>query len=138
MAAELNIAAFKRVPFGGSSGEGDIVLLGYDWSGAAFAMDIRVNPGDTGTPLVGLTNASAGAEGISATYNAAYPLSDGSTAGATIIRPQINESTMEALALSARPKDPVALHYDLHVTPSGQNKRVLAYGKFTIYPGVTI
>lgn len=139
MAAKFDITAFKRVPFGGASGNADIVILGLDWSGATFKMEIRTNPGDTGTALVSLTNASAGAQGISATYNATYahPVT-GAEVPATIIRPLINETTIEGLALGARPSDPVDLFYDLHVTPSGSTKRVIMRGKFVIDPGVTI
>lgn len=139
MAVELNIGAFKRVPFGGASGEGDIPVISVDWSGATFKMELRVNPGDTGTALVSLTNAAAGSQGISATYEDAYAMPDGSgTVIATIIRPQIDEATIEGLALGARTSDPVELYYDIHVTPSGSAKRLLCFGKFTIYPGVTI
>lgn len=138
MAVELPIGAFKRVPFGGATGDADIPVVGVDWSGAAFKLDIRVDPGDTGTPLVSLTSASAGSQGISATYEAGYVLPDGTSAPATIIRPQIDEATLEALDLSTRPSSPLELFYDLHVTPSGEPKRVVCFGAFTIYPGVTV
>ncbi len=139
MAVELNIGAFKRVPFGGLSGEGDIPVVGVDWSGATFKMEIRANPGDGGSALVSLSNAAAGSQGISATYDAAYAMPDGSgTVGATIIRPQIDEATIEGLSLAARTSDPLTLYYDMHVTPSGSSKRLLCFGTFTIYPGVTI
>lgn len=139
MAANLNIAAFKRVPFGGSNGEGDLPILGVNWSGATFKMDLRASAGDTGTALVALTNASAGSQGISAVYDADYLAPDtDEPVGTTIVRIQIDEATMEGIALAARPSEPLALYYDLHVTPSGEAKRVLMFGKFTIYPGATI
>lgn len=138
MAVKLDISAFKRVPWGGASGYADLPVVGVDWSAAAFKMDIRICPGDATTPLVSLTNATAGSQGISATYDAGYVMPDGEVVGATIIRPQIDEPTLEALALSARASDPVALSYDLHITPAGGVKSVVCFGAFTILPGVTI
>ena len=138
MAVRIDISAFKRVQFGGASGEGDIPLAGLNWSTAAFAMQIRANPGDTGTALVSLATASAGSEGLSASYDSGYTLPDGTVTGATTLRIQINEATMEALAAAARTSEPVNLFYDIHVTPSGSSKRMLCYGKFDVYPGVTI
>lgn len=140
MAVKLDILAFKRVPFGGSSGEGDIVMIGFgDWSGATFKMEVRAQPGDTGTALVSLTNASLGAQGMNAIYSPSYTDPDtGLPVAATIIRPQINETTMEGLPSAARPSERLTLYYDLHVTPPGENKRVVMYGKFVVDPGVTI
>lgn len=134
MAAELNLAAFKRVPF-----VDDVAILGPDLTGAAFAMHIRNRNGDTGTPLVSLATATAGTQGISVTYDAAYIYNEaGDEAPASLILIQINEATLEALSLNNPTEKPVELAYDLHVTPSGGVKRVELYGKFTIYPGATI
>lgn len=134
MAAELNIVAFKRVPF-----VDDVVILGPDYTGAAFAMHIRSRNGDTGTPLISLSNASAGTQGISVTYDASYIYNDaGDEAPASLILIQIDEATLEALSLNNPTEKPVDLVYDLHVTPSGGVKRVELYGQFTIYPGATI
>ena len=138
MAVNVPISAFKRVPFGGATGNGDIAVIGVNWSAATFRMEVRNLPGDSGTALVTLTNASAGSQGISATYDAKYPLPDGrGTAPTTIIRIQIDEATLEALALATPANEPLALHYDLHATPSGEPKRVVCFGTFTIKPGVT-
>lgn len=138
MATELDIAVrSKRVPWGGASGEADIDWMREDISGATFKMEIRLEPGDTGSALVTLNNATAGSEGISATYDAGYLHPDTEeVVGATIIRPQINEATMEALATAADTSDSVEANYDIHATISGV-KRLLLYGKFTYYPGVT-
>lgn len=137
---ERDIVAWRRVPWGGAGGDADIVLLGLDWSAATFAMQIRAAPGDTGTPLVSLTNASAGSQGISATYDAGYlhPIT-GDAVGASIIRPQIDEATMEGLPVNADdPSQPVVLWWDMHVTPSLIPKLLFSCGKFTVNPGVTI
>ena len=134
MAANLNIAAFKRVPF-----VDDAAILGPDYTGATFAMHIRNKNGDTGTPLVSLAGATVGAQGISVTYNPAYVYDEeGSTAPASVILIQINETTLESLSLNNPTEKPVELAYDLHVTPSGGAKRVELYGQFIIYPGATI
>lgn len=134
MAAELNIAAFKRTPF-----VDDVAILGPNWTGAAFLMHIRNKNGDTGTPIISLATATAGTQGISVTYNAAYVYDDaGSTAPASIVLIQIDEGTLEALALNNPSNKPVELVYDLHVTPSGGRKAVELYGQFIINPGATI
>lgn len=138
MMVNVPISAFKRVQFGGAIGDGDLDIVGVSWAAATFKLDIRVLAGDTGGALVSLANASAGSQGVSATYNAAYVLPSGEVAAATIVRLQIDEATIEALALAARADDPVVLYYDLHVTPSGLPKRVFCFGSFTIFPGVTI
>lgn len=139
MALELDILVrSKRVPWGGTTSEADIVVLGMDYSGATFAMEIRNTPGDSGTALVSLTNASPGAQGISATYDPDYvhPLT-GVEVGATTIRPQINETTMEGLVTATPGDAPVDAHYDLHLTPEGGAKLLYLYGRFSYAPGVT-
>ena len=134
MAAKLPIYAFKRVPFIDS-----VAILGPNYTGAAFAMHIRNNTGDTGTPLVPLATAAAGTQGISVTYDASYIYNEaGNTAPASLILIQIDEATLEALTLNNPANEPMVLYYDLHVTPTGQAKRVELLGAFTIYPGVTI
>lgn len=134
MAAELNIAAFKRVPF-----VDDIAILGPNYTGAAFAMHIRNRNGDTGTPLVSLAGATAGTQGVSVTYDATYVYNDvGDTAPASLIKIQVDEATLEALSLNNPTDKPVVLAYDLHLTPSGGIKRVELFGQFIINPGATI
>lgn len=135
----LDIVADKRVPWGGIRGDGDIVAMRVDWSAGTFKMEIRAEPGDSGTPLVALENAAAGAQGISATYDANYAHpATGAIVGATTIRPQINETTLEALSLASDPARAAPAHYDIHATVTGMGKFVLAYGTFSIKPGVTI
>lgn len=136
MAAELDIPAFKRVPF-----DDDVAIIGENLTGAAFSMQIRAHPGDTGTALVSLSNANPPTQGVSVTYNAAYQYQDGAstvTAPATLVRICIDELTLEGLSLGTPFDEPVELFYDLHATPGGGTKRVQFGGKFTLYPGVTI
>ena len=142
MAANVPLSAFKRVPFVAEDGC-TWAFVGYDWTGATFLMHVRNNPGDTSTPTITLTGASAGSEGISVTYDTDYSYIDPTsgqavTAAASLVLVQINEATLEALSLGTPAKDPVELAYDLHVTPSGGVKRVAVYGTFNILPGVTV
>lgn len=141
MAASLSLSAYKRVPFLEPDGA-TFVIVGPDWSDAAYRMQIRQRPGDTGAALITLTTQTAGSQGISATYEADYPIpqQDGSTVDgpATKVLIQIDEATIEALALGTPYDEPVALFYDLHITPSGGVKMNYCAGKFTILPGVTI
>lgn len=140
MAVELNITTFRHVPFGGTTGDGDLPILGEDYSDATFEMHIRLAPGATGDPLIELENAAALSEGISAEYDADYPHPlTGEEVGATVIRIEIDETSIESLPVAAEPEEPAVFYYDLQMTPSfsGARKRVVIYGTFTVYPGVT-
>lgn len=141
-APTINLEADKRVPFVDDDGA-TWVFVGEDWHDAAFSMEIRHLPGDTGVSLVSLSNASSGSEGISCTFDDGYPYTDpwakeDVTAEASLVLAQIDESTLEALSLGTPYDKPIVLYYDLHVTPDGGVKRVAAQGRFTINPGVTI
>ncbi|MGL4640534.1 MAG: hypothetical protein ACRCVX_12500 [Shewanella sp.] len=141
MPAYVPLVAFKRVPFVDDDGC-TLAFVGLDWSSAAFLMHIRNLQGDTGAPLVALTNAGVGTQGISALYAPVFPYPNDSnaivTGAATKILVQIDEATLENLALGTPYKDAVTLHYDIHCTPPGLAKRIIAYGEFVIKPGVTI
>lgn len=130
-AAQLDISAFKRVPF-----DDNLVFVGPDYSGAAFAMQIRQHWGDTGAALLTPT--------VTATFDPAYTYVDPrnkQTVGpvpATIVAIAIAEAALEALPFAADEEKPLELVYDLHTTPSGETKRVVLAGKFYVYPGSTI
>jgi len=113
-------------------------IVGPNWSAGAFLMHIRQSFGDTTTPVITLSNAAAGTQGISATYDAAYVIGTGAIVPATKILVQIDEATLEALPLGTPATTPVNYVYDLHVTPTGKAKRVVMFGKIAIYPGSTI
>lgn len=139
MAVELNISTWRHTPFGGATGNGDIVFIGADYSTATFAMQIRALPGAVDPALVTLASAAAASQGVSVTYDPAYALPDGTTAGASIIRIEIDEATIEGLPVAPKPESAALFYYDLQVTPSysGARKEVLAFGTFTVLPGVT-
>lgn len=141
MSVALDLTADKRVPFIDEDGA-TIVFVGENFAGGAYAMHIRNHPGDTGAAIVSLAGATAGTQGISVTYDPDYDYVDEKGAEqngpASLVLIQIDESTIEALSLGTPSDEPVSLHYDLHVTPSGAPKRVVAAGKFIIKPGVTI
>lgn len=119
---------------------GTFELLGIDLSAATFDMQVRPAPGDTGTPLIALTDADPGATGINATYSATYlhPVT-GAQVGATIVVVQINQGSLQDLPFSPDdPACPLVLAYDLRVTPQYGPRFILAQGTFTLTPGVTI
>lgn len=138
MSFELNIEhRSKHVAWGGASGNADLVRLGVDWTGAAFAMNFATTKG--GTPIAGiaLVNAASGSQGISATYDSGFiHPATGAVIGATTIRPLILETALEALTWGAVAADPLVLYYDLLVTPSGGLQRVFCFGTYTLYPGI--
>lgn len=130
-AAQLDISAFKRVPF-----DDTVVVVGVNLTGATFAMQIRQHWGDSGPALLTPT--------VGGTYYPAYGYYDPrrkQTVGpvpATIIAISIPEAGLEVLPLAADDEKPLELVYDLHITPSGGTKIVLMAGRFIIYPGSTI
>lgn len=133
MAFELDITAFRRVPWGGATGLADIVVLGRDWSGASFLWQFGA-PSDLAQDI-SLTTQTAGTQGVSATYDANYVHPEsGAVVGATIIRPQINETTLEALSYSG--VSDLELAHTFYITPSGEPERVYCYGTMTIKQGV--
>lgn len=141
MTVTIDLTAYKRVPFIDEDGA-TIVFVGEDFAGGAYAMHIRNNPGDTGAAILSLAGATAGTQGISVTYDADYVYvdenGDEQTGPASLVLIQIDEATLEGLSLGTPSDKPVALYYDLHITPSGAPKRIVSQGKFIINPGVTI
>ena len=127
--------ASRHVPFGGPAGEADIVYGGANWSAATYVMAFAATEG--GSPVITLTNASDGSQGVFASYDAGYLHPEtGSTIGATRIRPLIGEDTLESLSYPSDPGVPLVLYYDLLVAPSGAQQRVLCSGTLSIYKGV--
>lgn len=137
MAFTLNLShPSRRVPFGGAVGDADIVYGLTDWSGATFVMTFAATEG--GTAVITLNNATAGTQGVSATYDADYVHPDtGEVIGATTIRPLIAEATLEGLTYPTDPTSPLVLYYDLLVTPTGEQQRVICKGTLSVYQGVS-
>lgn len=141
MTVIIDLTADKRVPFLDEDGA-TFVFVGENFAGSVCAMHVRNNPGDTGTPILSLTDATAGTQGISVSYDPDYFYVDEKgveqSAPASLVLIQIDEATIETLPLGTPNDKPLDLHYDLHVTPTGAPKRVVAAGRFIIKPGVTI
>lgn len=141
MSAIAPLVAYKRVPFVDEDGA-TWVFVGENFVGGTFLMHIRNNPGDTGTPILTLSGAAPGSQGISVSYDPAYVYVDETgeevTAPASKVLLRIDEATLEGLTLPTPTDEPANYYYDLHVTPTGGVKRVAAEGAFTIKPGVTI
>lgn len=125
----------RHVQYGGAVGDADIIMFGPDYSTADFVMTIAASPGSAA--LINLFGAGAGDEGVSATFEDPFthPIT-GEVGSATIIRPQINEASFEALTWGADITAPLVLYYDLLMTPDGAPQRGVCFGSFTLYPGI--
>ncbi len=99
---------------------------------AVWLMHIRHLPGDSGTPLISLNNAAAGAQGLFATVSTIEGVET------TTLTISVSEATMEGLPSNARYDQPLNLYYDIHVTPPGRSKYVILGGTIPVDPGVTI
>lgn len=125
--------AWKRTPYADS-----VIFIGVDWSADDLKMEVRNLPGDTGAAVISLSRVTGTAEGLTTTYEPAYPVPDTDlTAPATEIFVRINETTLEGLLVGTPTSAPLQLFYDLHVG-NGTAKRVAMHGIFTINPGVTL
>jgi hypothetical protein len=138
MRPTIPIAAFKRVPLVYST-----FIAGVDLTAAAFFCHIRQRFGDNGLPIITLSNAAAGAQGVSATYIPALTYYDcysrkDITVPATVITLRIDEATLEAVPLANPTNQPLQLVYDVHNTPTGADKYVAYGGDFYLFPGSTI
>lgn len=133
MPTEINHTIFKHAPWGGTTGDGDIVVNNIDLTSAVFLW--QFGAASDLAPDISLTNAAEGTQGVSVSYSAVYehPTS-GAVGPASLIRPQINEATLEALTYSGVAD--LELVHTLYVTPSGGVREVYAYGVITIKQGV--
>ncbi len=134
MPFELNLAAFRHAAWGGTNGLADLVRLNDDWSLAQFCWAFSTAPG--GENVITLNNAASGNEGVFADFDAQYlhPVT-AAVVGGTTIRPQINQATLETIPDPQPKKEVIDLHHTLYVTPQGEPRRVLCFGKFTIKKG---
>lgn len=131
-AIEKDYSAWRYAPWGGDASRLAIVILGEDLSAAVFKWLFADSEG--GSTEITLNNASAGSEGVSASYDADYVHpTGGHVVGATTIVPQIDESTLEGLTYSGT--SPLTLFHMLYITPSGGTQYVERHGDFTIRQG---
>jgi len=128
-------------------------FVGLDLTGATFLSQVRQKPDLGGAPLVALTDAAAGAEGLRligvytstiAAHIAAGRLDvvpPGYKASDTVVLSQvgmrINETTMEGLPYPGERGDDATLAWDLHITPTGGLKDKFLGGDFIVRAGVT-
>lgn len=106
--------------------EGEIVLEGWDFTGAVFRLEVR-DRRNGGTLRAGLgTVSSAAAEGVRV---AAVETVDG--IDITTLGIRINETTMEAMP-EGEPGEDVELAWGLHITPVGEAKFLAFDGPFIV------
>lgn len=125
-AGTWNIRANRWTPFVET-----VTCEAMDLTGATLDMQIRLLPTSSGSPLVDLSPAAPGSEGLS------LAVDDSGLVTTSTITIRINEATMEPLLYDPEREGDAELWYDLHVTPAGGDKYVLIRGTFTIVDGAT-
>lgn len=132
----------------------ELAFVGYDFTGATFASQVRAKPDAGGAPLVNLgTVTLTTAEGVLLLYAGEDTVANHIAAGRldetpsgyadadTIylsnVRIRINETTMEALTAPDDVGDDITLAWDMHITPAGELKDKYAGGDFIVRAGVT-
>lgn len=127
----LNLTAYRNVPYLEA-----IRFVGFDFAGGTFALQVRLLPGTAGSALIGLTNATAGTQGLSVAVTEEGGL-DVST-----LTIQIDEATIDSLLPAStngqKAGTDVALFYDIIITGGGLGKTRWLEGSFTIAEGVTV
>jgi hypothetical protein len=137
---EVDLTAWRNAPYGGVGMEKDFVHLGENLSGSTLRLQIRTAPGNRIDALITLNAVGApNTPGLYHQWSAGYlhPVT-GATVGASIVTPFIADTALEALPWPPERDQPIVLHYDYLVTPAGGIERVECFGKFTLYPGVTL
>lgn len=131
-----------------------IPFIGWDFTGAVFAAQVRLTPDATGAALVDLaTVGSASAEGLRLVYAGTATIAAHIAAGRlqsippgyqssdsvllSLVGIRINETTMEGLPFPAERGDDPVLAWDIHITPSAGIKQKYLGGSFTVRAGVT-
>lgn len=132
-AIEKDYTAWRSIPWGGSSGDVAIIIVGEDWTGYTFAWKFALNEGAAASFT--LSSVSAGSQGVVVSYDAGYLDPETSAVvGATTIIPQIDEATHEGLTFDGT--KPLEMFHTFYVTPTGQLQQIERYGKYTIRQGV--
>jgi len=127
----LNLTAQRNVPFLEA-----IRFVGLDFTGGTFALQVRLLPGTAGSALIGLTNQTAGTQGLSVAVTVE------SSINVSTLTIQIDEATIDALLPAStngqKAGTDVVLYYDLVITGGGIGKTRWLEGSFTIAEGVTV
>jgi hypothetical protein len=130
-----------------------IAFVGFDFTGANFRMEVRDYPDQTGTARIALAKVTSEVQGIRLAYAGSDTVLNHITAGRlravptdmeptdtvalSQLRIRIDKANIQALPFPSERGDPVDFAYDLHITPSGGDEDVWAYGLFTVVAGVT-
>lgn len=113
-----------------------MAIEGYDFTGGTFAMQVRAYRGAAGSALIGLTNQTAGTQGISVAV-----VTTGGVPTSTLTF-QIDEATIDALLPAStngqKAGTDVELFHDIVLTGGGLGKSRWFEGAFTIHEGVTV
>lgn len=135
MAPDVDLVAFRHATWGGPAGGEQIIFLGENLSGAVFAWSFAGTAG--GIAEFTLGNAALGLQGVQLEYvdDYVHPIS-GKLVGATIVVPQIDETTLEGIQGAGAVSDDIILVHTLYVTRASSPKKAEFGGKFTIRQGV--
>jgi len=127
----LDIVVYRNTPFLDS-----IRFVGLDFTGGTFALQVRLLPGTAGSALIGLTNQTAGTQGLSVAVTTESGVS------VSTLTIQIDEATIDTLLPAStngqKAGTDVVLFYDLIITGGGVPKTRWLEGRFTIAEGVTV
>lgn len=106
-------------------------FVGQDFTGATFAMQVRLRRDAPGAALITLGNATAPNEGISVSVSTV------SGVPTSTMEIRIAEATLEPILLNAgKAGADVVLAWDIHITFGGGLKTRWLQGSFTIEAGV--
>lgn len=108
-----------------------IEFTGIDLTGATMDMHVRLTPDTPGSPLINLSPAVAGSEGLSVTVD------DSGDLPVSTIAIEIDEGTLEALPAADEIGNDAEFWWDLQITPAGLPKAVYFRGPFIVRAGVT-
>lgn len=146
--ANIPLYADRNVLF-----DATIAFIGFDFTGAAIAMQVRLAPDVVGTALVTL---ATGGSGITISYAGTDTVANHIAAGRltaeqvpsnyantdsltlTLVNIQISKVTMALASVPAEEDgDTVSLAYDILITPSGGAQDKYVYGDFIVRGTVT-
>ena len=119
--AEVDLLAERGTPFIDTT-----LFEGFDYSAAAFTMELRRYPDASGAPFVSLTNAASNAQGVSVTVTTedGWPNSE--------VQIRINEVTIESLPFSSPRGGDTILYYALDIAGGGHAKVRRMKGAFIV------